>query len=138
MTFLYKFWKKTRVYYTLSISRGGGGPGPRAPPPWIRHCICSACRLADAKSDDFPLLQECVLKTTCIDEDISGLDLIDYLKKAAQQPRTLKNCCVISIRRCISSNVIKKAEHLPLPLILKNEVKLSTIDGYPIEPCNCR
>ena len=28
----YKFWKKARVYYTLSISRGGG-PGPRAPPP---------------------------------------------------------------------------------------------------------
>ena len=32
--FFYKFWKKARVYYTLSISRGGGGgPGPRAPPP---------------------------------------------------------------------------------------------------------
>ena len=28
----YKFWKKARVYYTLSISRGGGrAPGP--PPP---------------------------------------------------------------------------------------------------------
>ena len=25
------FWKKARVYYTLSISRGGGA-GPRAPP----------------------------------------------------------------------------------------------------------
>ena len=36
--FLYKFWKKARVYYTLSISRGGGGgPGPRAP-PWVRQC----------------------------------------------------------------------------------------------------
>ena len=23
MTFSYKFWKKARVYYTLSISRGG-------------------------------------------------------------------------------------------------------------------
>ena len=34
MTFFYKFWKKARVYYTLSISRGGG---PRRP-PWIRHC----------------------------------------------------------------------------------------------------
>ena len=31
MTLLYKFWKKARVYYTLSISRGG--PGPRPPPP---------------------------------------------------------------------------------------------------------
>ena len=31
MTFLYKFWKKARVYYTLSISKGGG-PGPRALP----------------------------------------------------------------------------------------------------------
>ena len=36
MTFFYKFWKKARVYYTLSISRGGGqAPGP----PWIRHCF---------------------------------------------------------------------------------------------------
>ena len=32
MPFLYKFWKKARVYYTLSISRGGG-PRPPAPPP---------------------------------------------------------------------------------------------------------
>ena len=30
--FFYTFGKKARVYYTLSISRGGG-PGPRAPPP---------------------------------------------------------------------------------------------------------
>ena len=36
--FLEKSEKKTRVYYTLSISRGGGQP-PR--PPWIRHCILS-------------------------------------------------------------------------------------------------
>ena len=29
MTFLSKFWKKARVYYTLSISGGGGGgPAP--------------------------------------------------------------------------------------------------------------
>ena len=28
MTFFYKFWKKALVYYTLSISRGGGGTGP--------------------------------------------------------------------------------------------------------------
>ena len=27
----YKFWKKARVYYTLSISRGGQAPAP--PPP---------------------------------------------------------------------------------------------------------
>ena len=30
MTFFYKFGKKARVYYTLSISRGGGA-GPRPP-----------------------------------------------------------------------------------------------------------
>ena len=30
----YKFWKKARVYYTLSISRGGGqAPGP--PPGFV-------------------------------------------------------------------------------------------------------
>ena len=28
--FFYKFWKKARVYYTLSISRGGGA-GPPLP-----------------------------------------------------------------------------------------------------------
>ena len=32
MTFLYKFWKKARVYYTLSISRGGGAQAPGPPP----------------------------------------------------------------------------------------------------------
>ena len=32
MKFLYKFWKKARVYYTLSISRGGG-QAPAPPPP---------------------------------------------------------------------------------------------------------
>ena len=37
MTFFYKFGKKARVYYTLSISRGGGA-WPPGPPPWIRHC----------------------------------------------------------------------------------------------------
>ena len=39
MTSFYKFLKKARVYYTLSISRGGGGPRPPGPPPWIRHCM---------------------------------------------------------------------------------------------------
>ena len=33
--FFYKFWKKARVYYILSISRGGAGPRP----PWIRHWL---------------------------------------------------------------------------------------------------
>ena len=28
MTFFYEFWKKARVYYTLSISRGGARPPP--------------------------------------------------------------------------------------------------------------
>ena len=28
MTFFYKFWKRARVYYTLSISRGGGAQDP--------------------------------------------------------------------------------------------------------------
>ena len=28
----YKFWKKARVYYTLSISRGGGAQAPGPPP----------------------------------------------------------------------------------------------------------
>ena len=41
MTFFCKFWKKARVYYTLSISRGGGGPGPRPPPP-LDSPLCTA------------------------------------------------------------------------------------------------
>ena len=47
---IYKIWKKARVYYTLSISRGGGqapgpppgGQAPGPPPPWIRHWGCNA------------------------------------------------------------------------------------------------
>ena len=31
--FFYKFGKKARVYYTLSISRGGGAQAPGPPPP---------------------------------------------------------------------------------------------------------
>ena len=37
MTFFYKFWKKARVYYTLSISRGGG----QAPPPGFATVLTS-------------------------------------------------------------------------------------------------
>ena len=33
---------KARVYYTLSISRGGGGQAPE-PPSWIHHCINDPC-----------------------------------------------------------------------------------------------
>ena len=40
MTFFYKFGKKARVYYTLSISRGG--PGPR-PPPGFATDYCIIC-----------------------------------------------------------------------------------------------
>ena len=41
MTFLYKFWKKARVYYTLSISRGGvQAPGP---PPGFATAYMTSC-----------------------------------------------------------------------------------------------
>ena len=33
MSFFSKIWKTARVYYTLSISRGGGGGGGQAPGP---------------------------------------------------------------------------------------------------------
>ena len=42
MTFFINFGKKARVYYTLSISRGGGAQAP-GPPPWIRHCNGCLC-----------------------------------------------------------------------------------------------
>ena len=77
--------------------------------------------LADVESP----LRNCILQTTHIDKDISGLKAILCLKYAAEYPRTLQNCCIISIRRSLSSNVIKKAEVLPIPQILKNEVMLT-------------
>ena len=49
----YKFGKKARVYYTLSISRGGG-PGPRAPPPWIRHWYGPPQPLVEISLDILP------------------------------------------------------------------------------------
>ena len=41
MTFFYKFWKKARVYYTLSISRG---VGPAA--AYVRTCVYNVKRSA--------------------------------------------------------------------------------------------
>ena len=49
--FFYKFWKKARVYYTLSISRGGAqAPGPPLDLPlqYTHHVemdlmLCSVC-----------------------------------------------------------------------------------------------
>ena len=46
MTFFYEFWKKARVYYTLSISRGGGAQAP-GPPPWIRHWLCGESEITN-------------------------------------------------------------------------------------------
>ena len=89
---------------------------------------------ADAESS----FRDCILETTHLGGDMSGLSSIQYLKYAAKQPRTLKNCCIISIRRSISSNVVRKAEHLPIPLKLKKEVKLAkhqkTCSAYGV--CN--
>ena len=70
-------------------------------------------------------LRDCIVETTHIDKDMSGFSTIQCLEYAATQPRTLQNCCVISIRRSISSNVLRKAEHLPIPLKEKKEVKLA-------------
>ena len=70
-------------------------------------------------------LQKSIKQVTSMDADCSRLSPVQYMTYAARQPRILLNCCIITIRRCISSNVIKKAEHLPLPLILKNAVRLT-------------
>ena len=77
------------------------------------------------RPDSLLFLQDCISHTTHIDIDMAGLSTIQYLQYAARQPRTLQNYCIITIRRSISSNVIKKAEHLPLPLSLKNAVTLT-------------
>ena len=73
-------------------------------------------------------LQNCISHTTHIDIDMAELSAIQYLQYATRQPRTLQNYCIITIRGSISSNVIKKAEHLPLPLSLKNAVTLTIIN----------
>ena len=70
-------------------------------------------------------LRDCILETTRIGVDMSGFSTIQCLEYAATQAKTLKNCCVISIRRSISSNVLRKAELLPIPLKLKQDIKLA-------------
>ena len=57
MTFFYKFWKKARVYYTLSISRGGGDPGPRAPPGFATVYIHNKLNIVSYNSACIELLR---------------------------------------------------------------------------------
>ena len=43
MTFFYKFCKKARVYYTLSISRGGAqAPGPPLDSPLAKETLLTS------------------------------------------------------------------------------------------------
>ena len=82
-------------------------------------------RVVTKSSDTWPFLLDCITQTTCVYQNIASWSIFQYLVYAGKQPRTLRNCCVISIRRCISSNVIQKAEQLPIPLELKNAIKLT-------------
>ena len=83
----------------------------------------------ESRPDALPFLQNCISHTTHIDIDMAGLSAIQCLHYAVRQPRTLQNYCIITIRRSISSNVIKKAEHLPLPLSLKDAVRLTNFQS---------
>ena len=47
MTFFYEFWKKARVYYTLSISRGGGAQAPGPPPGFATGFVVNLKLLID-------------------------------------------------------------------------------------------
>ena len=82
-------------------------------------------RIIECRPNVLPFLQNCILQTTHIDIDMAGLSPVQYLQYAARQPRTLQNYCIITIRGNISSNVIKKAEHLSIPLSLKDTVRLT-------------
>ena len=88
-------------------------------------------QVTESRPEALSFLQNCISHTTHIDMGIAELSTIQYLQYAARQPRTLQNYCIITIRRSISSNVIKKAEHLPLPLSLKDAVKLTNFQ------CKC-
>ena len=79
----------------------------------------------EEEEDSWRFLQSCIAQTTYLEGDVSGLNNVDYVDYVVNQPRTLMNCCVITIRKEISTNVIKKAEHLPLPRKLKNAVRLT-------------
>ena len=78
-----------------------------------------------------PILAQCITKSTWIEKDMEGLTNLERLQYAAKQPRTLQNCCVINIRKTISSNVIHKAEKLPIPAPLKRAVVLDQIETVP-------
>ena len=100
--------------------------------------IESDTHIGSKEHDSLLFLQSCIAKTTCIDEAMSRTsDPVQYLTDAAKQPRTLQNCCVVCIRRCISSNVIRKAENLPLPLMLKNTVRLTNFQRRCSSSARC-
>ena len=82
-------------------------------------------RVDQPRADVESSLRNCILETTHIDKDMSGLSLIQCLEYSAKQPRTLQNSCIISIRRSISSNVLRKVELLPFSLKLKQDIKLA-------------
>ena len=77
------------------------------------------------------ILVKCITESTWIEKDMEGMTNLERLQYAAKQPRTLQNCCVITIRKSISSNVIYKAEKIPIPAYLKRAVVLDQIRTAP-------
>ena len=98
MTIFYKFWKKARVYYTLSISRGGGqAPGPPPldsplgePPPECTACECQLTIqhiLVDCIEYDFIRLELFGNNTTLKDifDNVSSDDIIMFINPCSAE-----------------------------------------------------
>ena len=89
------------------------------------------------EEDSWRFLQSCIAQITYLEGDVSGLNKVQYVDYVVNQPRTLLNSCVITIRKEISSNVIKNAEQLPLPRKQKDAVILTNFQLRCSAACRC-
>ena len=101
----------------------------------LRRSSGDPTRPADLDGESF--LEACLTQTTCLDARRTGQSWPQYLMQVARQPRTLMNCCVLSIRRSISTNVIVKVEQLPLPPLMKSAITFTNIRGFRTTDCTC-
>ena len=128
--YLAKLYCDWADYETLGLLYMAGNSFP------LHQSVCnlpvSAYGMRATERKSWNVLQSCIAHTTCLEEDMTTLSPIQCLTYAAKQPRTLLNCCVISIRKEISSNVVNMADHLPLPLKLKDEIRFTNFRS----PCS--
>ena len=56
----------------------------------------------------------------------------EYITKALKHPRTLQNCCIVTIRRTISKNVFYNCTSLPLPSKMLEMIRMDYLQELPI------